>query len=84
MLGGKETGIMSSLTVKTNLDVTLPLELCQRYGIAPETPLRVIATRSGILLVPLKSGPPEPELAEELEQWQNLAANSWDVFPYED
>jgi len=74
---------MSSLTVKPNLEVNLPAELCRRYGIAPETSLRIIETRTGILLVPLTSEPMDAELASELEQWQQFSAESLDAFPYE-
>lgn len=75
---------MSSLIVKRNLDVTLPQELCNRYGIAPDTSLRVIETQNGILLVPLTSDPMDPELAAELKEWQSLSASSLPDFPYEE
>ena len=75
---------MSSVTVKPSLDVPLPADLCRRYGIAPETPLRIVETRTGILLIPLTSRPPDAELAQELAEWQQLAASGWEAFPYEE
>ena len=58
-------------------------ETRQRYRLLPDTPVRVIETRGGILLVPLTGGPMSPELAAELSQWQGLGAGSWDQFSYE-
>lgn len=75
---------MSSLTVKPNLEVNLPADVCNRYGIAPQTSLRIIETRTGILLIPLTSDPMDPELAAELQQWQQLGAASLEDFPYEE
>ena len=37
-----------------------------------------------IVLVPLGKAPMDPALAKELEQWQALAAESWERFPYEE
>lgn len=63
--------------------VALSEETRQRYRLLPDTPVRVVETRGGILLVPLTDGPMSPELAAELSQWQSLGAGSWDQFPYE-
>jgi hypothetical protein len=51
---------------------------------APATPVRIIETRGGVLLVPLGDAPMSPELAEELAEWQALGAESWEMFPYEE
>jgi hypothetical protein len=51
--------------------------------LAPNTPIRVVETRSGILLVPLTGAPASQELALELSWWQALGAESWDQFAYE-
>ena len=58
-------------------EITLPVKLCERHGIAGDTPIRVIETRNGILLVPLSQEPMSPALAKELDDWQSLAADSW-------
>lgn len=85
LASAKEEGnTMSNLTVKPNLEVDLPADVCNRYGITPHTSLRIIETRTGILLIPLASEAMDPELAGELEQWQQLGARSLDDFPYEE
>ena len=75
---------MTRLMMKPGGEIALPRELCQRYGLTPETPLRVIETRNGILLVPLTTAPMAEDLQRELVEWQSLSAESWGLFPYED
>lgn len=75
---------MTRLTVGHTGEISLPGELRQRYGLAPDTPVRVIETRSGILLVPLTDRPMSEELAQELAEWQSLSTESLAMFPYED
>ena len=60
---------MTSLTMKPGGEVTLPSEICERYGLTPTTPIRVIETRTGLLLVPLTDAPMNAELARELAEW---------------
>jgi len=76
--------IMTSLTMKPGGEVVLPAEIRERYGLTPTTPIRVIETRTGLLLVPLTDAPMNPELARELAEWQELSAAAWDAFPYEE
>lgn len=64
-------------------EVALPGEVCQRYGLKVDSPMRLIETENAILLVPLNDKPSE-ELEEELRQWQSLGAASWDMFPYDE
>lgn len=64
--------------------ITLPETVRDRYGLAEDTPLRIIETRIGILLVPLTSEPMKEDLRSELEEWQALGAESLELFPYED
>jgi hypothetical protein len=54
------------------------------YGMAPATPIRIIETRGGVLLVPLGGAPMSPELVEELAQWQSLGAEAGEVFTFEE
>jgi bifunctional DNA-binding transcriptional regulator/antitoxin component of YhaV-PrlF toxin-antitoxin module len=75
---------MEILTVGPTGQIELPDEVRDRYGMAPATPIRIIETRGGVLLVPLGDGPMSPELAEELAQWQALGAQSWEMFPFEE
>ena len=73
-----------TLTIEDGGKITLPHALRDRYGLAEDTPLRVIETRNGILLVPLTAEPMSAALAAELEEWQSLAAEGFALFPYED
>ena len=64
--------------------IVLPPDLQERCGMLPGTLVRVIETRSGILLVPLTDAPMSAELTEELQQWQELGQSAWAQFSYED
>jgi hypothetical protein len=48
---------------------------------APATPIRIIETLGGVLLVVLGRCPMSRELAEELAQWQALGARGWEMLP---
>ena len=71
---------MPNLNVEPSGKITLPDELRRRYGFREETSVRVVETRNGVLLIPLTDAPMSPELARELEEWQSLAASSWEMF----
>ena len=75
---------MEILTVGPAGQIELPDEVRDRYGMAPATPIRIIETRGGVLLVPLGKAAMSPELAEELAGWQALGAESWGMFPFEE
>jgi bifunctional DNA-binding transcriptional regulator/antitoxin component of YhaV-PrlF toxin-antitoxin module len=72
------------LTIGPAGQIELPDEVRDRYGMAPATPIRIVETRGGVLLVPLGDVPMSPELAEELAQWQALGAQSWEMFPFDE
>jgi bifunctional DNA-binding transcriptional regulator/antitoxin component of YhaV-PrlF toxin-antitoxin module len=72
---------MTVLTIGHGGEVKLPEELRERYGLTPTTPVRVIETKSGILLVPETGTPMSPELSRELSEWQGLGAEAWSMFP---
>jgi bifunctional DNA-binding transcriptional regulator/antitoxin component of YhaV-PrlF toxin-antitoxin module len=72
------------LLVEESGKISLPEEVREHYGLTPDTPLRVVETRGGILLVPLTAEPMSEELARELEEWQALSVASLKMFPYED
>lgn len=74
---------MVSLTVGKMGEIALPDTVRARYGMAPDTPVRIIETRRGILIVPLTDEPMSQELAEELAEWQTLSAEVWEMLPYE-
>jgi bifunctional DNA-binding transcriptional regulator/antitoxin component of YhaV-PrlF toxin-antitoxin module len=73
-----------NLIVEDGGKITLPETVRNRYGLAQDTPLRIIETRNGILLVPLTDEPMSVALQVELEEWQSLGVESFEMFPYED
>jgi bifunctional DNA-binding transcriptional regulator/antitoxin component of YhaV-PrlF toxin-antitoxin module len=73
-----------SLMMEAGGKIALPESIRDRYHLSPETPLRLIETRHGILLVPLTGEPMSETLAAELAEWQSLGAESLAMFPYED
>ena len=75
---------MATLTVERDGRISLPGSVRDRYGIEPDTPVRIVETESGILLVPLTREPMSAELARELEEWQTASLATWDLFPYEE
>jgi hypothetical protein len=72
------------LTIGPAGQIELTDEVRDRYGMVPATPIRIVETRGGILLVPMSDAPMSPELAEELAQWEALGARSWEMFPFEE
>jgi bifunctional DNA-binding transcriptional regulator/antitoxin component of YhaV-PrlF toxin-antitoxin module len=75
---------MASVTIKYGTELILPPDVRDRYGLTADTSVRIIETRSGILLIPLTEEPMSPQLAQELEEWQALGAEAWELIPYED
>ncbi len=73
-----------NLIIEDGGKITLPAAIRDRYGLAADTPIRMIETRNGILLVPLTDEPMNERLLSELEEWQSLGAESLEMFPYED
>lgn len=59
-------------------EVALPGEVCQRYGLKFDSPMRLIQTENAILLVPLNDKSSET-LEQELQQWQSLATEAWEL-----
>ncbi len=72
---------MSTVILGQGGELTLPDDVLRRCGLVPEQPVRLVETRGGLLLVPLDAGPMAPDLSEELEAWQGLAADNWDALP---
>ena len=73
-----------SVTVEAGGKITLPDSVRSRYGMAEQTPVRLIQTSTGVLLIPLTSEPMSEELADELQAWQSLGAESLGMFPYDE
>jgi bifunctional DNA-binding transcriptional regulator/antitoxin component of YhaV-PrlF toxin-antitoxin module len=75
---------MSNVTMTKDRAITLPLDVCQKHGFNAETPIRIIETDSGVMLVPLTNAPMSDELADELAEWQALSTSGWEKFPYQE
>ena len=69
---------MTTMTIERDGKITLPPDIQERSGLRPETAVRVIETRSGILLVPLTDALMSAELTQELQEWQALGQSSWE------
>jgi bifunctional DNA-binding transcriptional regulator/antitoxin component of YhaV-PrlF toxin-antitoxin module len=73
-----------NLIIENGGKITLPETVRDRYGLAQDTPIRMIETQNGILLIPLINEPMSAALQAELEEWQSLGNESLEMFPYED
>ena len=67
---------MSSSTVGSLGEIALSDDVRKRYGLTPNTPIRIVETRTGILIVPLTDEPMSVELARELEEWRTVGSNA--------
>lgn len=76
--------MVTTLTIEDGGKVTLPDEVITRYGFGQNTPIRIIETQSGILLVPLTGEPMSDALRSELDEWQDLGASALSMFPYDE
>lgn len=72
-----------TLTLEKDGKITLPDEIKKRYGFKSETIIKIVETSEGVLLIPLENEAVTDELKAELEDWQNLSQESWELFPYE-
>ncbi|MBI4663411.1 MAG: hypothetical protein HY735_31810 [Verrucomicrobia bacterium] len=75
---------MTCLRTGPGGEIALPESLRTRYAIGENTPIRIIETRNGILLVPLTDEAMAPALEKELKDWQSLGAASWELFGWND
>ena len=73
-----------NLLVENGGKITLPEDLIDRYHLEEDKALRVIETRNGILLVPLTDEPMNDALRAELEAWQALGAENFEMFSFEE
>lgn len=71
-----------NLTIE-NGRITLPKDVVGRYQLKDDTRLRMIETRNGILLIPLTKEPMSSALSAEIDEWQALGTESFELFPYE-
>ena len=75
---------MSNVMMTKEGTISLPLELRDKHGFDADTPIRIVETRTGVLLIPLTKAPMSDELAQELAEWQALSLSTWNAFPYEE
>ena len=75
---------MATVTVGPGGELALPADIVLRKGFKPDLAVRVVETRSGVLLVPVDDREIPEELTRELDAWQELANDSWASFPYEE
>lgn len=71
----------NKVTVEEGGKITLPDIVCSKYDLSLNTSIRIIETKTGILLIPLTQELMSEALASELSQWQALGVESWEVFP---
>ncbi len=76
--------IPENLVVEAGGRIRLPERITDRYNLAPDTELRIVEARGGILLVPLTDDPMSEDLQAELNEWQTLAQSSLEIFPFEE
>ena len=76
--------MLEPLLIEAGGKVTIPEALRSRYGFEPNTPVRIIETQSGILLIPLTDAPMSDALKAELAEWQSLGADALEMFPFEE
>jgi bifunctional DNA-binding transcriptional regulator/antitoxin component of YhaV-PrlF toxin-antitoxin module len=72
------------LTIEENGKLTLPIGVLERYRIKRETQFRIVETQKGVLLVPLTDEPMNDALKSELEEWQAIGADGWEMFEFEE
>jgi AbrB family looped-hinge helix DNA binding protein len=68
-----------TFTARYGNDITLPKSTREKYGLKPESRVRIIETRDGILLIPLTDEPMDESLREELSEWQQLGEDAWEI-----
>ncbi len=72
------------LTIEETGKFTLPEDITERYQFKKETRFRIVETQKGILLIPLTDEPMNNELRNELEHWQAIGEDAWEMFSFED
>ena len=72
-----------TFTAKYGNDITLPKSIREKYGLKPESRVRIIETKDGILLIPLTDEPADKILQAELDEWQQLGEEVWHNLPDE-
>jgi bifunctional DNA-binding transcriptional regulator/antitoxin component of YhaV-PrlF toxin-antitoxin module len=74
--------VVEKLIVERGGRITLPGGVLDRYGLTADSPVRIIETQKGIVLIPLTDEPMSEALASELREWQEAGGESWEVFEF--
>ena len=72
------------LTIEENGKLTLPNDIVERYQFKRESQFRIVETQKGVLLIPLTDEPMSDELKAELEEWQTISADGWEMFDFKE
>ena len=76
--------MLEPLLIEAGDKIIIPEALRSRYGFEPNTPVPVIETQSGILLVPLPDAPKSEGLKAVPAEWQSLGAEALAMLPFEE
>ena len=74
---------MSPNLLVQNGKIALPKDVIGHYRLDDDAPVKMIETRNGILLIPLTDDPMSESLRAEIEAWQAVGIESFELFPYE-
>jgi len=75
---------MSPNLLVQNGKIALPKDVIGRYRLDDDTPVKMIETRNGILFIPLTDDPMSESLRAEIEAWQAVGIESFELFPYDE
>ena len=75
---------MSPISLGHQGEIVLPDEIRERYGFKPDGPIRMIETKTGVLIIPLTNEPMSESLVAELSEWQGAGESSWNLFAFEE
>ena len=70
-----------NVTIGSHGEIRLPEDVARRYGTRAAREVRLLQTRSGILIVPLVEDQPSAELQSEIEMWQQAGEDVWQSSP---
>lgn len=74
---------MTAILLEANGTIKLPKKSLKRYGFEQKTPIRLIETKEGVLLIPITNEPMSDELKQEIAEWQAASSETLQDFPYE-
>lgn len=75
---------MTTVQVGRDGAITLPAEIRERHGLTPDARVRIVEGTDAIVILPISDDARDEELDQELREWQLLAAEALEGFPYEE